>query len=151
MKVTDQFPTPNARRKSPNPAALVIVEIDRFTGEQDGRLLWDPHWFGATLTTRRGLTERQQLAAIRWAVDTLEERRLALGEFYGEHNFYVEQAAAGRLSARPELPVGEINALGLRDELPECGRCSRSFYPESSPALDLCWQCSEDADAEAGR
>lgn len=71
----------------------------------------------------------------------------ALGRVFDE--MHVEAAAQAR-TGRSELACKEIIRSDQGVDLVVCGRCSREFRPDSSPALTLCWQCEEIEYAEAG-
>jgi hypothetical protein len=62
-----------APHRTPYDSPLTIVTELALTGGQDARVSWSRHWFGASLLTRAGLTERERLAAVRWAVGVLEQ------------------------------------------------------------------------------
>jgi hypothetical protein len=54
-------------------------------------------------------------------------------------------------TAPPETPGRNINRYDWSVETTrECLTCGHDFHIDSSPDLELCWECAERADAEAG-
>jgi hypothetical protein len=111
------------------------------------------------VTIARGLSERDQLAAIRWAADTLIRCRHDAGELDGAHSMcpdamhhrdLIDLDVLEALSAPSEPPSNALDQLGAGERYPECRRCGHTFAPDSSPRDDLCWLCAELDEAETG-
>jgi hypothetical protein len=61
------------------------------------------------------------------------------------------KAVTEALTEAPERPANKIDESPWGDDLVVCRRCDHKFHADRSPDLELCWQCAELADAEAGR
>jgi hypothetical protein len=132
--------------------------LGRHTDRAPARLTWSRHHPGAMVTIARGLSERDQLAAIRWAADTLIRRRHDAGELDGAHSMcpdavhrdLLDLDVLEALSAPSEPPPAALDQIDTGERYSECLRCGHTFAPESSPRDELCWMCAELDDAESG-
>lgn len=142
---TTADPAPPVRRRCPNPAPLFITVLKRRT-DYLAHLTWSRHWSGASLSLSKGLTERQELEAVRWAADTVLSRRLDRGELDGSYRLH----SADLPAQGPAVALDDLDRWGRGVGTLLCADCGSEFWPDSSPSFTLCWSCDERADAEAG-
>lgn len=106
---------------TPNGIRFCIAELDERTGGQDARVLWGPYWEPFHLNHRPGLTDREFLMMLRWAVDTVERHRLDRGEPEGIHDFRFDAQPVRSSTGRPEKLAAGSGTFGRGVRVPDDG------------------------------